>query len=36
MKYDCGKPEWAENEPCPMDTGKLEDCADCVWAREGE
>lgn len=34
MKYECGKPEWAENEPCPIDTGELEDCAECYWARE--
>ena len=34
MKYECGKPEWAENEPCPIDTGELEDCAGCYWARE--
>ena len=36
MKYDCGKPEWAEMEPCPLDTGELEDCAECTWARERE
>ena len=23
MKYDCMKPEWADNEPCPLDTGEL-------------
>ena len=31
MKYDCMKPEWADNEPCPLDTG-----AECVWAHERE
>lgn len=36
MKYDCMKPEWADNEPCPLDTGELENCAECVWAHEGE
>lgn len=36
MKYDCGKPEWADGEPCHIDTGELEDCAECVWAREQE
>lgn len=34
MKRVCGKPEWAELEPCPMDTGELEDCAECAWAVE--
>ena len=33
MKYDCMKPEWADNEPC---TGELENCAECVWAHERE
>ena len=27
MKYDCMKPEWADNEPCPLDTGELENCS---------
>lgn len=36
MKYDCMKPEWADNEPCPLDTGELENCAECVWANERE
>ena len=29
MKYECGKPEWAENEDCPIETGELEDCEGC-------
>lgn len=36
MKYGCGKPEWADEEPCPIDTGELEDCEECVWALEQE
>lgn len=36
MKYDCGKPKWAEMEPCPLETGELEECAECTWARERE
>lgn len=36
MKYDCGKPEWAEEELCPLDTGELEECEGCVWSRERE
>lgn len=36
MKYDCGRPEWADGESCPIDTGELEDCADCFWALEQE
>ena len=23
-------------EPCPLDTGELENCAECVWAHERE
>lgn len=34
MKYECGKPEWAEKADCPIDTGELEDCAGCYWAWE--
>lgn len=34
MKYDCRKPEWAEMEPCPLETGELEDCAECAWPVE--
>ena len=29
MKYVCMKPEWADNEPCPIDTGEYEPCASC-------
>ena len=36
MKYECGKPEWVDNEPCPIDTGELEECEGCAWAREKE
>lgn len=36
MKYECGKPEWADNEPCPIDTEELEECEGCAWAREKE
>lgn len=36
MKSYCGKPEWADEEPCPIDTGELEDCAECTWHRETE
>jgi hypothetical protein len=36
MKYECGKPEWAENEDCPIETGELEDCEGCYYARETE
>jgi hypothetical protein len=35
-KYDCDKPEWADKEPCPLDTGEFEDCSECEWARERE
>ena len=36
MKYYCMKPEWADNEPCPIDTEELENCAECAWACELE
>lgn len=36
MRWTCTKPEWADNEPCPLDTGEMEDCADCYWAKEEE
>lgn len=37
-KYSCGKPDWAAEEDCPMDTGELERCEECPWGveREGE
>ena len=31
MQYTCAKPEWEDNEPCPIDTGELEDCAECLF-----
>lgn len=34
--YTCAKPEWSENWPCPIDTGELDACAECVWAKEDE
>ena len=36
MRYCCMKPEWAEDDPCPIDTEEYEDCAECVWALECE
>jgi len=34
----CGRPEWADEEGCPMDNPNEEmtDCAECVWYRETE
>ncbi len=36
MKGICAKPEWADNEPCPLDTGELEECDGCSWFKEME
>ncbi len=36
MRYCCMKPEWADNEPCPIDTGEYQDCAECTWVCELE
>lgn len=35
-KYRCGRPEWADNEECPIEIGEAENCADCYWGREQE
>lgn len=32
----CGKPEWADEEPCPLDTEELDDCRECIWWKERE
>lgn len=32
----CSRPEWADEQPCPLDAEKLEDCQDCEWWRETE
>ena len=29
-KWTCGMPEWAEEEDCPIDTGEIEECAECA------
>ncbi len=34
MKYRCDKPEWTDNDPCPIDTEEYDDCSECEWARE--
>lgn len=31
MRGYCTKPEWAEIEPCPINTGELEECDECAW-----
>lgn len=31
MNSACYKPEWADNELCPIDTGEIDDCKDCYW-----
>ena len=35
-KYSCGRPEWAENEECPFETGEVQDCAECYWGKAEE
>lgn len=34
----CGRPEWADEEGCPMDNPNEEmtDCAGCRWFKETE
>ena len=34
----CGRPEWADEEGCPMDNPneEIEDCGECRWFRETE
>lgn len=32
-KYSCGRPEWADNEECPIETGEVKDCAECYWRK---
>lgn len=34
----CGRPEWADEEGCPMDNPneEMKDCAGCVWYKETE
>lgn len=36
MSYICGRPEWADDEDCPLDTGEAENCEDCRWGVEEE
>lgn len=36
MRGYCGKPEWADEEPCPLDTGEYDDCVECSWFVETE
>ncbi len=36
MRYRCNKPEWADNEPCPIGTGEFKGCEGCIWAEEEE
>ena len=35
MRGYCTKPEWAEIEPCPIDTEELEECDECAWYENG-
>lgn len=30
-RWTCGKPEWADEEPCPLETEEVESCAECSW-----
>ncbi len=35
-KYSCGRPEWADEEDCPFETGEVKDCAECYWGKAKE
>lgn len=30
-RWTCGKPEWTEEEPCPLEAEEVESCAECSW-----
>ncbi len=34
----CGRPEWADEDGCPMDNPaeEMEDCSECEWYMETE
>ena len=34
----CGRPEWADEEGCPMDNPNegMKDCTGCAWYKETE
>ena len=34
MRYYCMRPEWVDDEPCPIGTEEIENCAECAWALE--
>ena len=33
-KYSCGRPDWADEEDCPFETGEAYNCAECYWGKE--
>ncbi len=33
MACECAKPDYAVDEPCPLDTQEVEHCEECYWAR---
>lgn len=34
MSYICPKPEWADDGPCPIDTGEMDDCTEFPWYKD--
>lgn len=34
MSYSCPRPEWADDDPCPIDTGEVDDCKACEWYKD--
>lgn len=36
MSDNCGRPEWALEEDCPIDTGEVDNCEDCRRGIEEE
>ena len=35
-RWTCGKPEWAEDDFCPLETEEVESCDECPWGVEEE
>jgi hypothetical protein len=35
-QWICQRPEWAEDETCPLDTGEYESCAECCYGYDAD
>lgn len=34
MSYSCPRPEWADDDPCPIVTAEMDDCKECPWYKD--